>query len=176
MRKNKSEIYLAAFILLVIAATAFLYLQTQEKSDYGIFPEKLGDMNIALYREGDAAMAEVKSLHRGLNFELENAYIANYRNSKGSKAKFWVSESKNNEEAASLLAAMDSRVGKTGVFTDSTPMSMEGTTVYFTAGRSPELGLYHYFYAKDKMVIWIQIDNPDEDYRIGIVKESLKRI
>ncbi len=175
MRKNKPEIYLAIFIIAVIVASALLYLQTQEKSSYGIFPEKLGDMNLALYREGDAAMAEVKSLHRGLNFELENAYIANYRGG-GSKAKFWVSESRSNEEAASLLAAMDSRVGKTGMFSDSTPVSMEGVTVYFTAGRSPELGLYHYFYAKDKRVIWVQIDNPDEDYRIGIVKESLKRI
>ncbi len=176
MRKNKLEIYLTIFIIAVIVASALLYLQTQEKSSYGIFPEKLGDMNLALYREGDAAMAEVKSLHRGLNFELENAYIANYRNSKGSKAKFWVSESQSSEEAASLLAAMDSRVGKTGMFSDSTPMSMEGVTVYFTAGRSPELGLYHYFYAKDNKVFWLQIDNPDEDYRIRIVKESVKRI
>jgi len=175
MRKNKAEIYLAAFIILVIAATAFLYLQTQE-SDYGIFPEKLGDMNIALYREGDVAMAEVKSLHRGLDFELENAYIANYRNSKGSRAKFWVSESQSSEQAASLLAAMNSRVGKTGLFSDSTPVSIDGISVYFTAGKSPELGLYHYFYAKDKRVIWIQIDSPDEDYRLRIVKESLKRI
>lgn len=175
MRKNKPEIYLTIFIIAVIVASALLYLQTQEKSSYGIFPEKLGDMSIALYREGDAAMAEVKSLHRGLNFELENAYIANYRGG-GSKAKFWVSESQSSGEAASLLAAMNSRVGKTGVFTDSTPVSMEGVTVYFTAGRSPELGLYHYFYAKDKRVIWVQIDNADEDYRIGIVKESLKRI
>ncbi len=177
MRKNKAEIYLAIFIIAVIVATVSFYFQTQEKNNSGIFPEKLGDMNLALYREGDAAMAAVKELH-GNNplVKIENAYIANYRNSKGSKAKFWVSESKNNEEAASLLAAMNSRVGKTGMFSDTTPLSIEGNTVYFTAGRSPELGLYHYFYAKDKRVIWIQIDNSDEDYRIGIVKESLKRI
>lgn len=176
MRKNKSELYLAIFIIAVIAATASFYFLTQDKNNDGMFPEKLGDMSLALYRDGDAAMTEVKSLHRGLNFELENAYIANYRSSAGSKAKFWVSGSKNNEEAASLLAAMNSRVGKTGMFSDSTPMSIDGITVYFTAGRSPELGLYHYFYAKDKRVFWIQIDNSDEAYRIGIVKESIKRI
>ncbi len=39
-----------------------------------------------------------------------------------------------------------------------------------------ELGLYHYFYAKDKRVFWIQIDNPDEAYRIDIVRESIKLI
>ncbi|MCZ7362887.1 MAG: hypothetical protein O8C58_06090, partial [Candidatus Methanoperedens sp.] len=64
MKKNISELYLAVFIIAVIAVTAFVYLQTQEKSDYGIFPENLGDMSLALYRDGDVAMSEVKSLHR----------------------------------------------------------------------------------------------------------------
>ncbi len=175
MRKNRSEIYLAIFIVAVIAATAFLYLQNQEKNSAGIFPEKLGDMSLALYREGDAAMTEVKSLHRGVNVEIENAYIANYRSTQSSKAKFWVSESKTSEEAASLLAAMNNRVGKTGTFSDSTPLDIEGITVYFVTGQ-PELGLYHYFYAKDKMVFWIQVDNPDESYRVNFVKEAIKRI
>lgn len=175
MRKNKSEIYLAIFIIAVIAATAFLYLQTQEKNTTSMFPEKLGDMNLALYRDGDAAMAEVKSLHRGANVDIENAYIANYRSTPASKAKFWVSESKNGEEAASLLASMNSRVGKTGMFSDSTPVNIEGITVYFVKG-SAELGLYHYFYAKDKRVFWIQVDNPDEAYRLNFVREAIKRI
>lgn len=174
MRKNISEIYLAIFIIAVIAATAFLYLQTQEKSSYGIFPEKLGDMSIALYREGDAAIAEVKNLHGGAVVP-ENAYIANYRSGTGSKAKFWISESKDSATAMSLLAAMNSRVGKTGMFSESTPMNIEGITVYFVTGR-PELGLYHYFYAKDKRVFWLQVDNPDEAYRLRIVKEAVKNI
>ncbi len=176
MRKNKSGMYLALFIIAVIAGTALLYVQTQEKNITGIFPEKLGDMDLALYREGDTAMEAVKELHgNNPGVKIENAYIANYRNPSGNKAKFWVSESSNSEEADSLLAAMNSRVGKTGMFSNSTPMNMEGITVYFVTGR-PELGLYHYFYAKGERVFWIQIDNPDESYRIGIVKESIKRI
>ncbi|MCX9010817.1 MAG: hypothetical protein OIN66_06810 [Candidatus Methanoperedens sp.] len=175
MRKNKSELYLVLFIIAVIAGTAFLYIQTQEKNASSIFPEKLGDMSLALYRDGDAAMTEVKSLHRGANVEIEKAFIANYRGSAGNKAKFWVSESKNSEEAASLLAAMNSRVGKTGMFSDSTPVNVEGITVYFVTGQ-PELGLYHYFYAKGNRVFWIQVDNADEAYRLSIVKESIKRI
>ncbi|NJD53051.1 MAG: hypothetical protein FIB07_09320 [Candidatus Methanoperedens sp.] len=176
MRKNKFEIYLAIFIIAVIAITSLLYIQTQWKNPYGIFPEKLGDMDLALYRDGDAAMAAVKELH-GNNpvVKIENAYIANYRSTTASTAKFWVSESKNKEDAASLLEAMNSRVGKTGMFSDSTPLNIEGITVYFVSGK-PELGLYHYFYAKDKEVFWIQIDNPDEAYRLNFVKESIKRI
>ncbi|VVB90152.1 Uncharacterised protein [uncultured archaeon] len=175
MKKNKYEIYLAIFIIAVIGVTALLYVQTQEKNPYGIFPEKLGDMTIALYRDGDIAMTEVKNLHRGTNVEIENAFIADYRGTPPSKAKFWVSESKNSEEAASLLAAMDSRVGKTGMFSNSTPIRIEDITVHFVTGK-PELGLYHYFYAKDKRVFWIQIDNPDEAYRLNFVKESIIRI
>lgn len=176
MRKNKSGIYLALFIIAVIAGTALLYVQTQEKNTTGIFPEKLGGMDLALYREGDTAMEAVKELHgNNPGVKIENAYIANYRSPSGNKAKFWVSESSNSEEAASLLAAMNSRVGKTGMFSNSTPMNIEGITVYFVTGR-PELGLYHYFYAKGERVFWIQIDNPDESYRVGIVKESIKRI
>lgn len=174
MKKNRLEIYLVIFIIAIIAITAILYQQTQENS-YGIFPEKLGDMNIVLYRDGGIAMTEVKNLHRGTNVEIENAFIANYRSPPANKAKFWVSESKTREEATSLLESMNKRVGKTGMFSDSTPMDMEGITVYFVSGR-PELGLYHYFYAKDRMVFWIQIDNPDETYRLNFVKESIKRV
>lgn len=180
MRKYKSEIYLAIFIIGVIAATALLYFQTQEKTDYGFFPEKLGDMSIALYRDGDAAMTEVKRLHgNNPTVKIENANIANYRSSEGSKVKFWVSDSETVEEATALLAAMNSRVGKTGVFSESTvctSCSVDGITVYFVSGRTPELGFYHYFYAKGNRVFWLQIDNDDEAYRLNIVKESIKRI
>ncbi len=176
MKKNRSEIYLAVFIIAVIGVTAFLYLQTQEKNTKGIFPEKLGDMSLALYRDGDAAMTEVKALHgNNPDVRIENAYIANYRSTPASKAKFWVSESKTKEEAASLLETMNSRVGTTGMFSESTPLNIEGITVYFVSGK-PELGLYHYFYAKDKRVFWVQIDNPDESYRLNFVRETIKRI
>ncbi|MBU4223278.1 MAG: hypothetical protein KKA10_16930 [Euryarchaeota archaeon] len=175
MKKNKLEIYLVIFIIAVIAITGLLYQQTQ-KNTYGMFPEKLGDMNIVLYRDGDVAMNEVKGLHgNNPGVIIENAYIANYRSTPASKAKFWVSESKTSEEADSLLESMNRGVGKTGMFSESTSMNIEGITVYFVNGK-PELGLYHYFYAKDKMVIWIQIDNPDEAYRKSFVRDAIKRI
>ncbi|MCZ7358668.1 MAG: hypothetical protein O8C55_01215 [Candidatus Methanoperedens sp.] len=176
MGKNKPEIYLAIFIIAVIAATALLYMETQGKNTTGMFPEKLGYVNLVLYRDGDAAMTEVKGLHgNNPGVKIENAYIADYRSTPTNKAKFWVSESKTGMEAASLLGAMNSRVGKTGMFSESTPLDIEGITVYFVSGK-PELGLYHYFYAIDKRVFWIQIDNPDEAYRQNFVREAIKRI
>ncbi|PWB51224.1 MAG: hypothetical protein C3F06_10410 [Candidatus Methanoperedenaceae archaeon] len=174
MRKNISEIYLAIFIIAVIAITVSAYLLTESSTN--IFPSKLGDMSLAFYRDGDIAMKEVNGLHgNNPDIKIENAYIANYRNNPDSKAKFWVSDSKTSEEASSLLETMNVRVGKTGMFSDSTPMNIEGIPVYFVTGK-PELGLYHYFYAKDKRVFWIQIDNPDEAYRLNFMREAIKRI
>lgn len=175
MKKNRLKIYLVIFIIAVIAITAFLYQQTHN-SPYGMFPEKLGDMNMALYKDGEIGMNEVRMLHgNNPDVKIESAYIANYKSTPTNKAKFWVSVSKNSEEAASLLETMNRKVGKTGMFSDSTPMTIEGLTVYFVTGQQ-ELGLYHYFYAKDKRVFWIQVDNPDEAYRLNFVKESIKRI
>jgi len=171
MRKNKPELYLAIFIVAVIASTAFLYLQTEETNNYGIFPEKLGDMTLALYRDGEVAISEVQNLHGGAVVP-DNAYIAVYRSSGGNKAKFWVSESKSSEQAESLVAAMNSMVGKTGVFSESTASTIEGFTVYYVTG----LGEYHYFWAKGNNVFWVQVNNPDETYQRTIVKESINRI
>lgn len=176
MRKNRSGIYLAIFIIAVISVAAMLYMQTQENNTTGIFPMKLGDMNLAFYRDGEIAISTVKQLHsNNPGVIIENAYLADYQSTPTNKAKFWVSVSKNSEEATSLVTAMGSRVGKTGMFSESTKMTLGGLTVYSVTGQR-QLALYHYFYAKDKMVFWIQMDNPDESYRLNFVKESIKRI
>lgn len=176
MRKYKSKIYLAIFIIAVISVASMLYMQTREKSSTGIFPEKLGDMNLAFYREGEIAISTVRQLHgNNPGVLIENAYLADYQSTPTNKAKFWVSVSNTSDEAASLVKAMGSRVGKTGMFSESTNMTLGGLTVYFVTGQR-QLALYHYFYAKDKQVFWIQMDNPDESYRLNFVKESMKRI
>lgn len=174
MKKNKPELYLAIFVVAVIVSTAFIYFQTQEKTDYGIFPEKLDDMNIVLYREGEVAISEVGNLHGG-SVVPENAYIALYRSNGGNTAKFWVSESRSSEQAESQVAAMNAIVGKTGMFSESTAMTIGGVRVYFVTGQ-PQLGLYHYFYSSDRRVFWIQVDNPDKAYRESFVKEAINRI
>ncbi len=94
-KKNRYEIYLAIFIIAVIAGTALLYFNSQEKNNTSMFPEKLGDMNLVLYRDGDIAMNEVRGLHgNNPDVNIENAFVADYRGTSTSTAKFWVSESK----------------------------------------------------------------------------------
>lgn len=176
MIENKSEMFIAIFIIAIIAGTAFIYSQTHEKNTIGIFPEKMGDMSLTLYKEGDVAIEQIKELHGGTPRKIENAYVVDYNGNSSNKAKFWVSESANHEDAVSLVTAMSKMVGTSGMFSNSTPMNIEGITVYFVSGHMEHIGLYHYFYAKDNKVFWIQIDNADKLYRINFVKESIKKI
>ena len=175
MIKNKG-IYIAVFTVVVIAGAMILYSQIQEKNATGIFPKKLGDMDLVIYKEGDAAIKEINELHGNGLRKIEKGYIVEYSSNSGSRAKFWVSESKNNDEAVSLATAMSKMVGKSGMFSDAVPMNIKGNTIYFVSSHMEHMGLYHYFYAKDNKVYWIQIDNRDESYRIDIVEESIREI
>lgn len=175
MTKNKYTIYLVVSIIIIVG-TALLYFQIDEKDTTGIFPNKLGDMNLAVYNEGDTAIKEINDLHGNSLRKIEKGYVVEYGSNSGSKAKFWVSESASNENAVSLATAMSNMVGKSGMYSDPILMNIEGITVYFVLGHMEHMGLYHYFYPKDNKVYWIQIDNPDESYRINIVKESIREI
>lgn len=175
MRKNK-EIYLAILAVILVVGAALLYFQTYEKGTIGIFPKKLGDMDLATYKEGDAAIKEINELHGNSLRKIEKGYIVEYNSNSGSKAKFWVSESKNNKDAVSLVTAMSKMVGTSGMFSDALSINIEGITVYFVSAHMEHMGLYHYFYAKDNKVYWLQIDNQDDIYRIGIVRESIRGI
>ncbi len=168
--------FIAIFIISIIAGAGLLYFSIYEKDTVGIFPDKLGDMSISAYKEGDVAIKEIKELHGDLSRIIENGYVVDYIGNSSNKAKFWVTESANHDDAVSLVTSMSKMVGTSGMFNNSTSVNIEDNTVYFTSGHMEHLGLYHYFYAKDNKVFWIQIDNSDESYRINFVKESMKRI
>ncbi len=168
--------FIAILIISIIAGAGLLYSSIYEKDIVGIFPDKLGDMSISAYKEGDVAIKEIKELHGDLSRIIENGYVVDYNGNSSGKAKFWVSESVNNSDAVSLVTTMSKMVGTSGMFSNSTLMNIEGTTVYFTSGHMEHLGLYHYFYAKDNKIFWVQIDNSDESYRINFIKESMKKI
>ena len=175
MIENKSEIFVVIFIIAIIAGSGFLYSQTYEKDTVGIFPDKLGDMNMTSYKGGYAAINDIKELHGGLPRRIENGYVVDYTGNSSSKAKFWVTESANNKDAIAIVNAMNKVVWTAGTYSNSTSMNIEGIDVYFVSGLMGH-GMYHYFYAKDNKIFWVQIDNPEELYRINFLKESIERI
>lgn len=175
MIENKSEALAAIFIIAMIVGAGFIYAQNYGKGTIGIFPDKLGDMSMTSYEGGDAAINDINGLHGGLPRMIENAYIVGYTGNSSSKAKFWVTEAANHGDAISLVNTMSGVVEDSGVYSNRTPMNIEGINVYFVSGKAGH-GLYHYFYAKNNRVFWIEIDNSDELYRINFLKESIRRI
>jgi hypothetical protein len=175
MVENKSEILVGIFIILMIVCGAILYSENEKNVDkIGMFPVHFVDMNISTYKGGYEAIQDIKGLHGGLPRDIENAYVVEYGNNY-SKAKFWVTEAPSNNDAVSLVDAMNSVVNNSGVYSNSTTINIDGINVYFVSGSSGH-GLFHYFYAKDNKIFWVEIDNPNKEYRMTFLRDAVEEI
>jgi hypothetical protein len=177
MNRPRTPIFLAAVAgaVVVLALGALVVAQPRTPSS-DLFPAKLADMTLAVYVDGAAAIAEVEGLHRNNpGVKMVNAYLIRYSGSGTDRARFWVSESSSDAEAASLAAAMRSTVGNSGVFSQPSPLTLEGLTAYFVTG-PPEIGTYNYFYVQGRRVFWVQIESADEARRMVVLGESMRRI
>lgn len=177
MRGPRSPILLAAVAgAAVVLALGALVVAQPKTPRSALFPDKLAELTLAVYADGAAAIAEVQALHRNnAGVQMVNAYLVRYSGSGADRARFWVSESASDADAASLVAAMRSTVGNSGVFSQPSPLTLEGLTAYFVTG-PPEIGTYNYFYAKGRLVVWVQIDGPDQARRMDVLGESMRRI
>jgi hypothetical protein len=175
MIENKSEASAAILVIVIIVVAGLMYAQTYGKGVIGIFPDKLQGMLITSYKGGYAAIDEIEELHGGLPRKIDNAYVVEYKNNSSGRAKFWVSEAKSSYDAVSIVDAMSRVVEDSGVYSNRTSMNIEGINIYFVSGLA-EHGLWHYFYAKDSRIFWIEIDNSNESYRMSFLKESIRRI
>lgn len=161
---------------IVLLAIGVLVAQATKAPRSGMFPDTLGDMTLAMYVDGPAAVGEVMALHgNAASVRIDNAYLARYEGAGADRARFWVSDSATAAEAASLLESMRGKVASTGVFSQPSALTVEGTTAYFVTG-PPEIGLYNYFYARGRSVYWVQIDGADEARRVSILAEAVKRV
>lgn len=160
----------------VVLALGVLVVAQPRTPRSDLFPDKLANMTLTVYVDGAAAIAEVQALHRNtLGVKMANAYLVRYSGSGTDRARFWASESASDADAASLVAAMRSTVGNSGVFGQPVPLTLEGLTAYFVTG-PPEIGTDNYFYAKGRLVVWVQIDSPDQARRMDVLGESMRRI
>jgi hypothetical protein len=39
-----------------------------------------------------------------------------------------------------------------------------------------DVGGFHYFFARGRSVVWIEVDDPDERYRLEFVGEAIRRL
>jgi hypothetical protein len=164
VRRGKQGVYLIAIISIIIASVVLLY-----ESEKTLFPEKLGDMELKLHREGDVAIREIKGSHEAKdNVNPSDAHVARYRNSAGDRATVSVTVKETNLRAVEAVESMNRGMG--GMFSMPETLEINSLKVYYTEGG----GEYHYYYPKNDLVIWIAISNPDKLYQSRLMGEAVK--
>lgn len=157
---------MAVIPIAIIASLFLLYI-----SEDTLFPDKLGDMELKLHREGDVAIREIKGSHEAKdNVNPGEAHVARYRNSAGNRATVSVTVAETNQRAVEIVENMNRGMG--GMFTLPEELEINGLKVYYTEGGSE----YHYYYPKNNLVVWIALSNPDSVYQSALMNEAVKNI
>lgn len=165
-RKRNGFCLIASSVIIIIASALLLY-----QSETTLFPEKLGDMELKLHRDGDIALREIKNSHSARDNVLpDEAHVARYRNSAGNKATVSVTVADTEKRAVEKVDNMTRGMG--GMFSIPEILEINGLKIYYTEGG----GEYHYYYSKNNLVIWIALGNPDRDYQSKIIDDALKSI
>ena len=156
-----------AVIPIIVIASLFLLYMSEET----LFPDKLGDMELKLHREGDVAIREIQGSHSAKdNVNPGEAHVARYRNSAGNRATVSLTVAETNQRAVEIVENMNRGMG--GMFSKPETLEINGLKVYYTEGGSE----YHYYYPKNNLVIWVAISNPDKTYQSRLVIEAVKNI
>lgn len=167
MKRKKNSIFLIVVLAAVIIASAVLLYSSQKT----IFPEKLGDMELKLHREGEVAVREIQNSHSAKdNINLDQAHIARYRSSAGDRATVSLTIADNEKRAIEKVDNMTKGMG--GMFSIPEILEINGLKIYYTEGGDE----YHYYYSKNDLVIWIALSNPDRDYQSKIISNAVKSI
>lgn len=167
MKRRKNGIFLVAALIAIIIASAIL-LSLYEKP---FFPDKLGDMDLKLHREGEVAVREIQNSHSAKdNVSPGQAHIARYRSSAGNRATISVTSAGTQKRAAEKVENMTRGMG--GMFAIPEILELNGLKIYYTEGG----GEYHYYYSKNDLVVWIALSNPERAYRSTLIDEAVKNI
>ncbi len=167
MKRRKNSIFLIAALAAIIIASAVILSLSQKT----FFPEKLGDMELKLHREGEVAVREIQNSHSAKdNVSPNQAHIARYRNSAGNRATISVTSAGTENRAVEKVDNMTRGMG--GMFRIPEILEINGLKIYYTEGG----GEYHYYYSKNNLVIWIALGNPDRTYRSRLIDEAVKSI
>jgi len=167
MKVRKNVIFLIAALAVIIIASAVILSLSQKT----FFPDKLGDMELKLHREGEVAVREIQNSHSAKDNVLpDEAHVARYRNSAGNRATVSVTSADTEKRAVEKVENMTKGMG--GMFSIPEVLEINGLKIYYTQGG----GEYHYYYSKNNLVIWIAVNNPDGTYRSRLIDEAVRRI
>jgi hypothetical protein len=125
-----------------------------------MFPTVLAGMTRIEVITGQKAIESVSKLH-GTNIEAADAYVVSYQGKGKDQILFWVSDSKNEQEAKGLFTSMDSKMPKTSYFQNYKAVNIAGKEYKSVTSQD---GMQHYYWLKGISNIWVGIvaQNPVE--------------
>jgi len=141
-------------LFLLIVLLVFTTLACSKAAKQGLLPETIGQFELAGSMKGEQAKQSVSALHRGIRMDVEEAEIGEYF-SGNSKAKLWISKSKNDSEAEILFGKMTAEISKgTSPFGMPKETTLKGIKMIELEG----MGQKHYYYQTKDEVVWLSVD------------------
>lgn len=139
----------------LILLSLFVLISCSNENNY--LPKKLGDLSLVKIIQNKEATRIINKMH-GKNLDDCENFIAYYGN-KNSRNTLYVSVYENAEKTKTSLMNMAMKMAKgTSVFSPLIHSKM-GEDVHFQA---EGMGLKHYFYRIDNILIWWQV-KPDKE-------------
>jgi hypothetical protein len=143
-------------ISILILAGLFSFISCKAGSNFKYLPQKLGDLSLAKVIQGKEATVFINKMHGKTLDECKN-YIV-YYGSNNSKNILYISIYENVENAKANIMNMAMKMASgSSVFSPLTYNGMGHDTHFETEG----MGLKHYFYRVDNILIWWQVE-PDK--------------
>ncbi len=138
----------AAFVLGLLAAVAFgLYTITRDQTAGGP-PKALGGMALTASETGQAALAEMTTMHQS-DIHITDGWVAHYDHN----AIVYVGQAGSDADALKLVSDMTARIvqGGNAMFAHQGQQSVEGLIVHVVKSGDQ----VHYYSGRGNKVIWI---------------------
>jgi hypothetical protein len=170
--RMKGKYVIVIISILLVSGMVLTSLNSDHDSS---FPESLGEMKLISQVIGPEAIESIRQLHgNSEKVVMMDAAILEYRGG-GAEATIWVSRTENNEEASSLMDAMNDAIDPGDGFSTSMIVSIpqvESVAVYYVYG----YGSDHYYYLMEDRVYWIAVNGLIDDAQLEFVAEAINKL
>ena len=143
-------------ILASILAYFLIFISCSNANNFNYLPAKLGDLNLVKVIQNEKATVIINKMHGKRLDDCKN-FIAYYGNN-DSKNILYVSVYKDNETAKTNLKNMAMKMANGSPVFSPLKHGKMGKNVHF---ETDGMGLKHYFYRSDNILIWWQVE-PDK--------------
>jgi len=136
-----------------ILACFLIFISCSNVNNFNYLPAKLGDLNLEKVIQNERATSIINKMHGKRLDDCKN-FIAYYGNNQ-SKNILYISVYKDNETAKTNLKNMAMKMANGSAVFSPLKHGKMGKNVHF---ETDGMGLKHYFYRTDNILIWWQVE------------------